>query len=314
MQYMNGEIEKIGTIAEFIIYVNMLTWPVATVGWVTSLVQQAEASQQRINEFLKTEPEIKNTAKELTPIKGDIEFKNVSFAYLENEYVLKNLSFTIEAGQTLAIVGSTGSGKSTIINILSRFYETQKGTIEIDGINIRDYKLQALRNRLAVVLQDVFLFTGTVYDNITLRDDRITKEQVLEAAKLIGAHEFIEKLPGGYNYDVMERGSTLSMGQRQLISFVRALVFNPDILILDEATSSIDSETESVIQYAIEKLIAKRTSIIIAHRLSTIRHADNILVLDKGRILEYGSHETLLKIEGGHYRELYEMQFLQVEQ
>jgi len=181
-------------------------------------------------------------------------------------------------------------------------------------VNIRDYELQALRNRLAVVLQDVFLFTGTVYDNITLRDDRITQAQVLEAAKLIGAHEFIEKLPGGYQYDVMERGATLSMGQRQLISFVRALVFNPDILILDEATSSIDSETESVIQYAIEKLIAKRTSIIIAHRLSTIRHADNILVLDKGRILEYGPHDTLLKIEGGHYRELYEMQFLQVEQ
>jgi len=278
-------------------------------------LQMGMVAAERVFNLLDMDKVIENKGtKNIENLNGRIEFKEVSFAYLANVYVLKNLNFTIEAGQTLAIVGSTGSGKSTIINILSRFYEIKKGTIEIDGVNIRDYELHSLRNRLAVVLQDVFLFTGTVYENITLRDERITKEEVLEAAKLIGAHEFIEKLPGGYNYDVMERGSTLSMGQRQLISFVRALVFNPDILILDEATSSIDSETESVIQYAIEKLISKRTSIIIAHRLSTIRHADNILVLDKGKILEYGPHETLLKIEGGHYRELYEMQFLQAEQ
>ena len=278
-------------------------------------LQMGMVAAERVFNLLDMDKVIENKGtKNIEKLNGRIEFKDVSFAYLANVNVLKNLNFTIEAGQTLAIVGSTGSGKSTIINILSRFYEIKKGTIEIDGVNIRDYELHALRNRLAVVLQDVFLFSGTVYENITLRDERITKEEVLEAAKLIGAHEFIEKLPGGYEYDVMERGSTLSMGQRQLISFVRALVFNPDILILDEATSSIDSETESVIQYAIEKLISKRTSIIIAHRLSTIRHADNILVLDKGKILEYGPHEALLKIDGGHYRELYEMQFLQVDQ
>ena len=311
---ISGDI-SLGVLIAFPIYLSMLFRPIRMLADKFNTLQMGMVAAERVFTLLDTDQVIEDKGtNKVEQLNGRIEFKDVSFAYLEEEYVLKNLSFIIEAGQTLAIVGSTGSGKSTIINILSRFYETQKGKIEIDGINIRDYELQALRNRLAVVLQDVFLFTGTVYDNITLRDERITKEEVLEAAKLIGAHEFIEKLPGGYNYDVMERGSTLSMGQRQLISFVRALVFNPDILILDEATSSIDSETESVIQYAIEKLIAKRTSIIIAHRLSTIRHADNILVLDKGRILEYGSHETLLQIEGGHYRELYEMQFLQVEQ
>ena len=311
---ISGEI-SLGVLIAFPIYLSMLFRPIRMLADKFNTLQMGMVAAERVFNLLDMDKVIENKGtKNIEKLNGRIEFKDVSFAYLANVYVLKNLNFTIEAGQTLAIVGSTGSGKSTIINILSRFYEIKKGTIEIDGVNIRDYELHTLRNRLAVVLQDVFLFTGTVYENITLRDERITKEEVLEAAKLIGAHEFIEKLPEGYNYDVMERGSTLSMGQRQLISFVRALVFNPDILILDEATSSIDSETESVIQYAIEKLISKRTSIIIAHRLSTIRHADNILVLDKGKILEYGPHEALLKIEGGHYRELYEMQFLQVDQ
>ena len=191
-------------------------------------------------------------------------------------------------------------------------YDAQKGDILRDGKSIKEYNIQNLRSCLAIVLQDVFLFGGSVLENITLRDDTITREQVIEASKMIGAHEFIEKLPGGYDYEVMERGATLSMGQRQLISFVRALVFDPDILILDEATSSIDPETESIIQYAIEKLIAKRTSIIIAHRLSTIRHASNIMVLEKGELQEFGSHQELLKIENGHYRELHEMQFLEM--
>jgi ATP-binding cassette subfamily B protein len=225
--------------------------------------------------------------------------------------VLKGVSFDIKPGESLAIVGSTGSGKTTIISLLNRFYEIQGGQIMIDGKNIGDYDVFALRRRIAVVLQDVFLFSGTVLENITLRDTEISEEQVVEAAKMIGAHQFISKLPGGYRYQVMERGATLSMGQRQLISFVRALVFNPDILILDEATSSIDPESESVIQHAIEKLISRRTSIIIAHRLSTVRNAANILVLDKGEVLEYGPHDRLLEIENGKYRELYEKQLLQ---
>ena len=238
-------------------------------------------------------------------------FEEVYFAYNPPDFVLKDISFEIKPGETLAIVGSTGSGKTTIINILNRFYEIQKGQILIDGTEIKEFDLEAFRKRIGLVLQDVFLFSGSVFDNITLRDERFTREQVIEAAKMIGAHEFIKKLPGGYDYQVMERGATLSMGQRQLISFVRALVFDPDILILDEATSSIDPETESVIQYAIEKLIAKRTSIIIAHRLSTIRHANNIMVLNKGVVEEFGSHESLLQLEDGHYRNLYEMQFFQ---
>jgi ATP-binding cassette subfamily B protein len=209
-------------------------------------------------------------------------------------------------------VGSTGSGKTTITSILNRFYEIQSGSISVDGVDIREYDLQSLRNRIAVVLQDVFLFSGSVLENITLRDASIPREKVIECAKMIGAHAFIERLPDGYDYQVMERGATLSMGQRQLISFVRALVFDPDILILDEATSSIDPETEGVIQYAIEKLVAKRTSIIIAHRLSTIRHANNILVMDKGEAIEFGPHEKLVANENGRYRELYEMQFASV--
>jgi len=246
-------------------------------------------------------------------IAGDVEFDNVSFAYNNIDHVLNSLNFKINAGETLAICGSTGSGKTTIINILNRFYDIQKGKILIDDVNIRDYELFDLRKKIAIVLQDVFLFSGSVMENITLRDDRISEKEVIDAAKLIGAHEFIERLPSGYNYQVMERGATLSMGQRQLISFVRALVFNPDILILDEATSSIDPESESVIQYAIEKLIDKRTSIIIAHRLSTIRHADNIMVLNKGEIVELGAHDALIEIENGQYKELYEMQFMQLE-
>jgi ATP-binding cassette subfamily B protein len=246
-----------------------------------------------------------------TKIQGHLKFDQVSFAYNPGEMVLKNLTFEVKPGETLAIVGSTGSGKTTITNILNRFYEINAGRILIDNEPIESYEIFALRRRIAMVLQDVFLFSGTVYENITLRDSSITKEQVIEAAKMIGAHEFINRLPGGYDYKVMERGATLSMGQRQLISFVRALVFKPDILILDEATSSVDPETESIIQFAIEKLIDKRTSIIIAHRLSTIRHANNIMVLQKGEIIELGSHEELLKQPEGHYRKLYEMQFLE---
>ncbi|NET31607.1 MAG: ABC transporter ATP-binding protein [Cyanothece sp. SIO1E1] len=303
----------LGALVAFPIYLNMLFRPIRMLADKFNTLQMGLVAAERVftlldrDEFIKNEGTVKPDK-----LNGKIAFEDVFFAYRERDYVLKGLSFDINPGETLAIVGGTGSGKTTIINILNRFYDIQKGAIKVDDQDIRNYELLAFRKRIAVVLQDVFLFSGTVFENITLRDERYSREEVIAAAKLIGADRFIEKLPGGYDYKVMERGATLSMGQRQLISFVRALVFNPDILILDEATSSIDPETESVIQFAIETLIAKRTSIIIAHRLSTIRHADNILVLDKGEIKEFGPHEELLKMENGHYRELYEMQFLQM--
>jgi ATP-binding cassette subfamily B protein len=303
----------LGALVAFPLYVSMLFRPMRMLADKFNTLQMGLVAADRVFGILDKDEKIENKGtKKIEKLKGDIAFREVFFAYNARDYVLKNINFDIKAGETLAIVGGTGSGKSTIINILNRFYEIQKGSIQIDGVDIRDYELQALRSRIAIVLQDVFLFSGSVLENITLRDKNISKEEVIEAAKMIGAHDFIMKLPGGYDYQVMERGATLSMGQRQLVSFVRALVFNPDILILDEATSSIDPESESVIQYAIEQLITKRTSIIIAHRLSTIRHADNILVLSKGEIQEFGSHEELLKIEDGHYKELYEMQFLQM--
>ena len=232
---------------------------------------------------------------------------------LEEFWALQDINFEIKPGETLAIVGATGSGKTSIISLINRFYTHQSGLISIDGTDIKDFDLQALRHKMALVLQDVFLFSGSVFENITLRDESISREKVLSAAKMIGAHEFIEKLPGGYDYQVMERGATLSMGQRQLISFVRALVFEPDILILDEATSSIDPASESVIQKAIETLIAQRTSIIIAHRLSTIMHAHKILVMQRGEVMESGSPEDLLKNEEGLFRKLHDMQFIQIE-
>lgn len=303
----------LGALVAFPIYLDMLFRPIRVLADKFNTLQMGLVAAERVFNVLDRDDKIKN---EGTIVKdkldGKIEFDHVFFAYNERDFVLRDINFQIQPGQTLAIVGGTGSGKSTIINILNRFYETQKGAIRIDDTNIRDYELSALRRRIALVLQDVFLFSGSVMENITLRDERISREKVIESAKMIGAHKFIEKLPGGYDYKVMERGATLSMGQRQLISFVRALVFDPDILILDEATSSIDPESEAIIQFAIETLIAKRTSIIIAHRLSTIRHADNILVLDKGEVKEFGSHEDLLQIEDGHYRQLYEMQFLQM--
>lgn len=311
-RYIAGEV-TLGALVAFPIYLSMLFRPIRMLADKFNTLQMGLVASERVFNVLDKDDKISNKGTiEPTKLEGAIRFENVSFAYIGRDYVLKDLSLNINPGETLAIVGGTGSGKTTIINILNRFYQIQKGKILIDGVKIEDYEIQALRKRIAMVLQDVFLFSGSVLENITLRDENISRDKVIEAAKMIGAHEFIEKLPGGYDYEVMERGATLSMGQRQLISFVRALVFDPDILILDEATSSIDPESEAIIQYAIEKLIAKRTSIIIAHRLSTIRHADNILVLDKGVVKEFGSHQELLEIEDGHYRELYEMQFLQL--
>jgi ATP-binding cassette subfamily B protein len=302
----------IGALVAFPIFLGMLFRPIRMMADKFNTLQMGMVAAERVFNILDSNKTIENKGtKKVEKLNGKVEFKNVSFAYIAKNDVLKNISFEIKEGQTLALVGSTGSGKTTIINILNRFYDIREGEILIDGIEIRNYELENLRSRIAIVLQDVFLFSGSVLENITLRDEEITREKVINAAKMIGAHDFIQKLPGGYDYEVMERGATLSMGQRQLISFVRALVYDPDILILDEATSSIDPESESVIQYAIEKLIDKRTSIIIAHRLSTIKHANNILVMDKGKIVEYGSHEELLQMENGHYKDLYEMQFAQ---
>lgn len=301
-----------GALVAFPIYLNLLFRPVRLLADKFNSLQMGLVAADRVKSVLDANEHIKNygTTK-VEKLTGDIKFENVNFAYDEENFVLNDISFTIKEGETLAIVGSTGSGKSSIINVLNRFYEFQSGKITIGDIDIRKYELLSLRRRISIVLQDVFLFNGNVTDNITLRNDEISLEKVKKAAETIGADVFIDNMPDGYEQKIMERGNNLSVGQRQLISFVRALVYDPDILILDEATSSIDTETESIIQYAIEKLIQKRTSIIIARRLSTIRHADKIMVMDKGNIVEFGTHDELLKIENGRYLELYEMQFVE---
>jgi ATP-binding cassette subfamily B protein len=270
-------------------------------------------ASERVFKVLDNDDYIKDEGKYAPKaVTGKVAFEQVWFGYTPNQPVLKNINFTIQPGQTVAIVGHTGSGKSTIISLLNRLYEIQQGEIKVDDVSIKDWELEALRRNIGVVLQDVFLFSGSVLENITLRNPEIPRERVEEAARLIGMHEFILRLPGGYDYNVMERGATLSLGQRQLLSFIRALLYNPSILILDEATSSIDSESEQLIEVAIEKLIADRTSIIIAHRLSTIQRADQIIVLDKGEIIEVGNHAELLH-RGGHYARLHQMQFERAE-
>jgi len=306
---IGGEI-TLGALIAFPIYLNMLFRPIRMLADKFNTLQMGLVAAERVFGVLDNREYIQNTGT-LAPerLRGDIRFDRVGFSYDGVHPVLRSLSFELEHGQTLAIVGSTGSGKSTIINILCRMYEISSGEVYVDGQPIREYELHALRRRIGLVLQDVFLFSGSVLENITLRDPGIPRERVEEAAKMIGAHEFILRLPGGYDFQVRERGATLSMGQRQLISFVRALVFDPDILVLDEATSSVDSETEAVIRHATETLIARRTAIIIAHRLSTVRHAHQILVLEKGELLEQGTHDELMAREGGRYRELVDMQF-----
>ncbi len=300
----------IGVMVAFPVYINMLFRPVRMLADKFNTLQMGMVAAERVFKLLDDPAFLEKTGtQKLTRLKGDVRFEHVNFSYDGVTQILKDVSFSLNAGETLAIVGSTGSGKTTITSILNRFYEIQSGEIYFDNIPLHDIDVYSLRNRISVVLQDVFLFNGTILENITLRDKSISLDRVVECAKLIGADGFIENLPGGYMYNVMERGATLSVGQRQLISFVRALVFDPDILILDEATSSIDPESEEIIQYAIERIITKRTSIIIAHRLTTIRHAQNILVMDKGEAIEFGPHEKLMQIEGGRYRELYEMQY-----
>ncbi len=304
-----------GVIIAFIMYLNLLFRPLRVIADKFNVLQMGMVASERVFKVLENPdvtPEVHNGI-DHGMLNGNVEFKNVWFAYNEEEYVLKNISFEIEAGETLAIVGHTGSGKTSIISLLNRLYHIRKGEIKIDDKNIEAYDIAFLRSRIAVVLQDVFLFSGSVYDNVTLRNTSIKKEQVIDAAKMIGVHDFIMKLPGGYDYNVMERGATLSLGQRQLLSFIRAILYNPSILILDEATSSIDSESEMLIQNAIDKLIKGRTSIVIAHRLSTIRKANKIIVLDKGEILEQGTHRELLQ-QKGHYYNLHKMQFEEQEE
>ncbi|MDB4052313.1 ABC transporter ATP-binding protein/permease [Flavobacteriales bacterium] len=298
-----------GELLVFILLINQLYRPIRMLADKFNVIQRGLVRAKNIFEVLDDKQVIKSV-KDYTneQFKGNIHFNDVSFAYNDVDYVLKDLSFEIKEGQTVAFVGATGAGKSSIINILSRFYEFQKGKITIDGNDLRDLSLENIRENIAVVLQDVFLFSDTIFNNITLNNPEITKEEVIKASKFVGLHDFIIRLPGGYDYDVKERGNSLSTGQRQLISFVRAYVYNPKILVLDEATSSIDTETEELIQDAIDKLTQGRTSIIVAHRLSTIKKADNIIVLDKGRIMEQGNHEELLA-QNGIYRNLYEIQF-----
>lgn len=298
-----------GTLMAFILCLNLIFRPLRVIADKFNVLQMGMVAGERVFKVLDNEDFIKNEG-EYAPalVEGRIEFDNVGFSYVPGKPVLHGVSFQAEPGKTVAIVGHTGSGKTTIISLLNRMYETGEGRILLDGVDIREYKLDALRGRIGVVLQDVFLFSGSIMDNITLRNPEIPRERVVEAAQLIGMHDFIQRLPGGYDYNVRERGATLSLGQRQLLSFIRALLYNPAVLILDEATSSIDTESEQLIQEATEKLISGRTSIIIAHRLSTIRRADLILVMDKGEVREMGTHDELLE-KGGYYHRLYQLQF-----
>ncbi|MAY82824.1 MAG: antibiotic ABC transporter ATP-binding protein [Flavobacteriales bacterium] len=302
-------ITTLGVLNAFILYIYMLYRPIRQLADRFNTLQMGMVSSERVFKVLDTKSTIEDQGDfKKEHLDGNISFKDVCFAYIDEDYVLKNITFEVKAGETIAFVGATGSGKTSTINLLGRFYEFQKGDILIDGRSIREYDLENLRRNMAVVLQDVFLFSDTIYNNITLNSSEISEEEVIEAAKKVGAHEFISKLPGAYHYDVKERGGMLSVGQRQLISFIRAYVHNPSILILDEATSSIDTESELLIQKATEVLTEGRTSIVIAHRLSTIQNADKIVVLEKGKIIESGSHQELLD-QGGHYRKLFELQF-----
>ena len=322
---------SIGNVIAFIMFIYMLFRPIRELADKFNTLQMGMVSGERVFKVLDTKEFISDTGTEdLAVVRGDLSFENVWFSYkdhpakehnnantinadsLDEEWVLKDLSFKVEAGQTLALVGATGAGKSSIVNLISRLYEFQKGKILLDGKDIRTIKLEQLRKNVGMVLQDVFLFSDTIANNISLKDPEISLEQIIEASKSVGAHRFIERLPGAYNFNVMERGSMLSTGQRQLISFIRAYVYDPAILILDEATSSIDHESEELIKEATTKLTRNRTSIIIAHRLATIQNADKIIVMDKGRVVETGTHQELLRIDG-MYKQLYEIQFSGME-
>jgi ATP-binding cassette subfamily B protein len=298
-----------GTIAFFVLLINQFFRPIRMLADRINTLQMGMVASERVFKIIDQDDKIANDGTQSAQsINGSIRFNDVWFAYNNEDYVLKGISFDVKAGETLALVGSTGSGKSSIINLLGRFYEFNKGEITIDSVSIRDYELSSLRRNIGVVLQDVFLFSGSIFSNITLDNPAITREQVIAAAQAVGAHEFIMKLPGGYDFDVRERGGMLSVGQRQLIAFIRVYVYNPRILVLDEATSSIDTESEMLIQKATEVLTKGRTSVVIAHRLATIQNSTNIMVIDHGQIVESGSHDELLKKDGA-YKRLFEMQF-----
>jgi len=303
----------VGTIVAFFFLMELLFRPLRQIADKFNTLQMGMVAANRVFKILDTDSHIPDTGTvDLPKVKGAIDFSNVHFGYIANEEVLHGISFNANAGETIAIVGATGAGKSTIINLLNRFYEINSGQILVDGVDIKDFKLASLRSHIAIVLQDVFLFADTIANNISLKDESILLEDIENAAKQIGVHEFISSLPGGYEYNVKERGTMLSSGQRQLIAFLRAYVSDPGILILDEATSSVDTYTEQLIQKATDKITAGRTSIIIAHRLATIKKADKILVMDAGHIVQIGTHKELLE-KGGYYSDLYHAQFLQEE-
>ena len=311
-QYINGEIQ-IGVIAEFILYVNILTWPVAIVGWVTSMVQQAEASQLRINEFLKQVPEIQNTVTTTANIDGKIAFKNVSLTYDDtNITALKDISFTVDKGETLAVLGKTGSGKSSIVNLISRLYDTTKGTVFIDAIPIKDCNLNDLRNQIGFVPQDPFLFSDTIENNIKFGKENATEEEIIAAAKNAVIHDNIVAFKNGYQTILGERGVTLSGGQKQRTSIARAIIKNPRILIFDDCLSAVDTETEEKILSNLERVSKNKTTFIISHRVSSAKNADKIIVLDEGKIIQQGTHNQLIT-QNGYYKELYEQQLLEKE-
>jgi ATP-binding cassette subfamily B protein len=308
MQYINGEIKNIGIIAEFIMYMNMLTWPVAVVGWVTSIVQQAEVSQRRINEFLEEKPSVKNNQKTTINIEGRIEFKNVSFTYEDTKITaLKKVSFIIEKGKSLAILGKTGSGKSTIAALIARLYDVDDGVILIDNVPIKDLNLIALRKSIGFVPQDAFLFSDTIKNNIKIGDENANDEEIIHVAKLAYVHNNIDNFKLKYDTMVGERGVTLSGGQKQRVSIARALIANPKILIFDDCLSAVDTETEEIILNNLKNASVGKTSIIISHRTSSIKNADKIIVVDHGKIVQSGTHAELIQREG-YYQDIYNQQ------